>query len=159
MLLLNIKNIYVFPTIDANLTPLYYVHTLQRKSHLCISFLGIARHQPQFKHSFVCERFIQSQDRSTYFLQQNRRMWEYINRSQTHECGKWEWDPDIPFLKIFVSKFLYLVYAVQVISVQLVKFLLHGNGCYQRLFIQNPIIFIKDLLSVYCISTQNTHNG
>jgi hypothetical protein len=33
-------------------------YTLQRKSHLCIPFLGIARPQPQFPHSFVCERFI-----------------------------------------------------------------------------------------------------
>ncbi len=29
--------------------------TLQRKSHLCIPFLGIARPQPQFPHSCVCE--------------------------------------------------------------------------------------------------------
>jgi hypothetical protein len=33
-------------------------YTLQRKSHLCIPFLGIARPQPQFPHSCVCERFI-----------------------------------------------------------------------------------------------------
>jgi hypothetical protein len=31
---------------------------LQRKSRLCIRFLGIARLQPQFPHSCVCERFI-----------------------------------------------------------------------------------------------------
>ncbi len=31
---------------------------LQRKSHLCITFLGIAWSQPQFPHSCVCERFI-----------------------------------------------------------------------------------------------------
>jgi hypothetical protein len=31
---------------------------LQRKSHLGIHFLGIARPQPQFQHSCVCERFI-----------------------------------------------------------------------------------------------------
>ncbi len=29
---------------------------LQRKSHLCIPVLGIARPQPQFTHSCVCER-------------------------------------------------------------------------------------------------------
>jgi len=23
--------------------------------------------------------------------------WEYIIRSQTHECGNWDWDPAIPF--------------------------------------------------------------
>ncbi len=31
--------------------------------------------------------------------------WEYIIRSQTHECGNWDWDPDIPFLGIFVQIF------------------------------------------------------
>ncbi len=39
--------------------------------------------------------------------------WEYIIRSQVHECGNWDWDPDIPFLGIFVSKFRYFVFAVQ----------------------------------------------
>jgi hypothetical protein len=43
---------------------------LQRQFRLYIPFLGIARPQPQFPHSCVCERFIYSQDRSTYFLQQ-----------------------------------------------------------------------------------------
>jgi hypothetical protein len=31
---------------------------LHRKSDLCIPFLGIARPQPQFPHSCVCELFI-----------------------------------------------------------------------------------------------------
>jgi hypothetical protein len=39
------------------------------------------------------------------------RSWEYINRPQTHKCGNWDWDPDIPFLGIFVSKFRYFVFA------------------------------------------------
>ncbi len=30
------------------------------------------------------------------------RWWEYINRSQTHECGNWVWGRAIPFLGIFV---------------------------------------------------------
>jgi hypothetical protein len=47
-------------------------YTLQRKSHLCIPFLGLGP-QSQVPHSCVCERFIYSQDRSTYFLQQNRQ--------------------------------------------------------------------------------------
>jgi hypothetical protein len=47
---------------------------LQRKSHLCIAFLGIARPQSQCPHSCVCERFIYYQDLSTYFLQQNRQI-------------------------------------------------------------------------------------
>jgi hypothetical protein len=49
-------------------------HTLQRQFRLYIPFLGIARLQPQFLHSCVCERFIYSQDRSTYFLQQKRQL-------------------------------------------------------------------------------------
>ncbi len=47
--------------------------TLQRQFRLYIPFLGIARSQPQFTHSCVCEQFIYSQDRSTYFLQQKRQ--------------------------------------------------------------------------------------
>jgi hypothetical protein len=39
--------------------------------------------------------------------------WEYIIRSQTHECGNWDWGPDIPFLGIFVSNFRHFVFAVQ----------------------------------------------
>ncbi len=37
--------------------------------------------------------------------------WEYIIRSQTHECGNWDWGPDIPFLGIFVSYFRHFVFA------------------------------------------------
>ncbi len=38
--------------------------------------------------------------------------WEYIIRSQTHECGNWDWGPDIPFLGIFVSNFRHFVFAL-----------------------------------------------
>jgi hypothetical protein len=79
-------------------------YTLQRKSHLCIPRKGLARPPSQFPHSCVCERFIYSQDRSTYFpaaeLWQTDP-WEYINHSQT-----------IPFLGIFISNFRYCVFAV-----------------------------------------------
>jgi hypothetical protein len=34
------------------------------------------------------------------------RTWEYIDRSQTHECGNWDWGNAIPFLGIHKSKFL-----------------------------------------------------
>ncbi len=49
--------------------------TLQRKSHLCISFMGIARPQSKFPHSCVCERFILYIPRigPHIFLQQNRQ--------------------------------------------------------------------------------------
>jgi hypothetical protein len=40
--------------------------------------------------------------------------WEYIIRSQTHECGNWDLGPDIPFLGIFVSNFRHFVFAVRI---------------------------------------------
>ncbi len=46
---------------------------LQRNFDLCIPRKGIARPRSQFPQSCVCERFIYSQDRSTYFLQPNRQ--------------------------------------------------------------------------------------
>jgi hypothetical protein len=47
---------------------------LYRKSNLCIPKKGIARPPVPILHSCVCERFIYSQDRSTYvWLQQNRQ--------------------------------------------------------------------------------------
>ncbi len=39
--------------------------------------------------------------------------WEYIIRSQKHECGNWDWGPDIPFLGKFVSNFRHFVFAVR----------------------------------------------
>ncbi len=47
-------------------------------------------------------------------------LWKYIIRSQTHECGNWDGDPDIPFLGIFFCfKFsaFCLCSAVKAISV------------------------------------------
>ena len=46
----------------------------------------------------VCERFIYFQDRSVYSSAAKSvdRSWEYINRSQTHECGNWGWGRAIP---------------------------------------------------------------
>ncbi len=49
---------------------------------------------------------------SVYIFPPADRWWEYINHSQTHECWNWDWDPDNPFLGIFVSKFRYFVFAV-----------------------------------------------
>ncbi len=48
--------------------------TVQRKSSLSIPFLGLARPQSRFPSSCVWKRFIYCQDRSTYFLQQNRQI-------------------------------------------------------------------------------------
>ncbi len=54
---------------------------------------GITRPQSQFPHSCVCERFIYSHDGSAYSAAGKYvdRSWEYINRSQPHECGIWDW--------------------------------------------------------------------
>ncbi len=41
--------------------------------------------------------------------------WEYIVRSQTYECGNWDWGPNIPFLGIFVSNFRHFVFAVRLL--------------------------------------------
>ncbi len=81
------------------------------------SFLGIARPQSKSPHSCVCERFIYSQDRSTYFPAEEwaDQSWEYINHSQTHKCGDWDYGHAIPFLGIFVSNFrpwFFAVYSV-----------------------------------------------
>jgi hypothetical protein len=38
--------------------------------------------------------------------------WEYIIRSQTHECGNCDGGPVIPFLGIIVSNFRHFVFAV-----------------------------------------------
>ncbi len=65
--------------------------TLQGQFCLCNPFLGIARPQPQFLHSCVCERFIYSQDRSTYFLQQKRQIQrgniKFAHRHKNVEIG------------------------------------------------------------------------
>jgi hypothetical protein len=74
------------------------------------------RHQFQFPQSCVYELFIFSQDPSTYFpaAEKADRSWEYINRSQTHECGNRDCGRAIPFLGISVSNFRYWFFAVHV---------------------------------------------
>ncbi len=60
------------------------------------------RPQFQFPHSCVCERFIYSYVGSANSAAGKYvdRSWEYINRSQTHERGNWDWGRTIPFLRI-----------------------------------------------------------
>ncbi len=55
-------------------------------------FLGIGRPQSQFPHACVYERFIYSQDRSTYLAaaKQTNRSQKYINLSQIYERRDWE---------------------------------------------------------------------
>jgi hypothetical protein len=59
----------------------FFYPALQRKFHLCIPFLRIARPQSPFPHSCVCERFIlYSQDQSTYLAaaKYTDRSWKYL---------------------------------------------------------------------------------
>jgi hypothetical protein len=46
----------------------------------------------QFLHSYISERFIYFQDRFAYSAAGKYvdRSWEYINCTQTHECGNWD---------------------------------------------------------------------
>jgi hypothetical protein len=65
--------------------------------------------QSQFPHSWVCERFIYSDDRSAYSAAGN--MWTdpgntYINLSQTHEGENWDWGRAIPRKVIHKCDFL-----------------------------------------------------
>ncbi len=101
----------------------------QRKSHLCIPFMGIlgkfetniprkgiARPQSQFPPSneSVSDLYMYYHRRSPFFCCRKyvNRSWEYINRSQTHEGGNWDWGRAILFLGIFVSNFQYWFFAV-----------------------------------------------
>ncbi len=92
-----------------------FVHPLHRKSHLCSRRKGIARPQSQFPH-FMCLWEIYIFPRSVHIFSCSRigrpSVGIYINHSQTHECGNWDWGPAAPFLGIFVSNFRYFVFAV-----------------------------------------------
>jgi hypothetical protein len=88
--------------------------TLQTKSEIYIPRHETARPRSQFPHACIRERFIYSLDRSTYSAaaKQADRSWEYINRWQIHEWRNWERGRAVSFLGIFVSNFLYSVFAV-----------------------------------------------
>ncbi len=58
------------------------------KIRFMYSQTGTARPRSQFLHSGIGEQFIYSQDLSA-FLAAGRSS-AYINRSEIHECGKWE---------------------------------------------------------------------
>ncbi len=58
---------------------------MQRKSHLCIILLGIARPQSQFPDSCVCERLI-PRIGPHIFLQQNRQITKYLHIQSTEQC-------------------------------------------------------------------------
>ncbi len=84
--------------------PLLSVYTLQKhnteNSKQIFPEKELRGLSPKFPHSCFYERFVNFQDRSAYSVAGKYvdRFREYINRSQTHECGNWDWGHAIPFL-------------------------------------------------------------
>ncbi len=68
---------------------------------------------PNFRiHVSVSDLYIPRIGTHISSSRKGRPSWEYIIRSQTHECGNWDWGPNSPFLGIFVSNFRHFVFAV-----------------------------------------------
>ncbi len=58
---------------------------------------GISGPQSQFSDSCVCERIIIPRWSCRFCWRKYvDRSWEYVNRSQTHECRNWGWGRAIP---------------------------------------------------------------
>ncbi len=76
--------------------------------------LGVARPQPQFPHSCVCERFMYIFPGLVHIFPAaefiGRLIMGYIKRAQTHECGMWLHNF---FSGNFCSNFWYWFFAVQ----------------------------------------------
>jgi hypothetical protein len=64
------------------------------------------------------------------------RSWKYINRSQTHECGNWDWGRAIP------RKGIQKCYYRCSVPTQFLKYFL-------------DILYIKDEMQRYLCNTQN----
>jgi hypothetical protein len=62
---------------------------------------GISGSQSQFPHSCVCERSVSL----FYWRKDVDQSWDYINRSQTHECWNWDWGRAIPRKGIHIGDF------------------------------------------------------
>jgi hypothetical protein len=74
-----------------------------------------------YTHICICERFIYFEERSAYSAAGKYvdRSWEYVNRSQTHECRDWGWGRAIPrkgihkwdFLAVYIYEMLLLPFS------------------------------------------------
>jgi hypothetical protein len=84
-----VYRIHYSNTLAHNFPSLLYTirRALQRRSDLCFPRNQTVRPRSQFPYSSICERFIYSQDRSTYFAAAKLadRSWEFINRSQIYD--------------------------------------------------------------------------
>jgi hypothetical protein len=107
------KNLYMKKGLLFLFVSSYTVNTAKNqypKFETNIPRKGIAQPQSQFPHWFVFERFIYSHDQPAYSSAGNMWIvdlsWEYINRSQTHDCGNWNWGratPEKEYRGIFVA--------------------------------------------------------
>ncbi len=94
----------------------YIAKTLYRTSKKMFPEMKLrARPRSQFPHSYFCERFIYSHDRSFYFAAENRRIYLRIYKSLT---DTWMWKLEklgraVLFLRIHKSDVLCSVFRVQ----------------------------------------------
>ncbi len=126
----SVKNLKFYPHTFLPVTISTSIFTAT-KFHWCIPRKGITRPQYQFSYSCVCERFIHSQDPSTYFPAADiGSLIVGIYKSLTDTCsGNSDWGRKIPFLGIFVLNFRYCVFAVLVENpVKKIYDLVHGIG-------------------------------
>ncbi len=74
-----------------------------------------ARPCSQFLHSCVYERFINYKNQSASLAAEKKedRSWEYINRSQTHDCGNWETERYNSVLEITGAQFNFWEYIIR----------------------------------------------
>jgi hypothetical protein len=106
----------------SGLTNSVHVHALQRKSHLCIPFLGIARPQSQFLHSCVSEQCI-PRIGPLIFLQQNRHI-DCGNIEIAHACGNWDFGQTL---------FLFWKYIFRIFSIVSLQRWRNGDTVYLKL--------------------------
>jgi hypothetical protein len=88
---------------------------LQRNLDLSIPRKGTARPQTQFPHSCVCsDLYIHTIGPPIYLhaAEYADQWWEYINRTQKHECKNRDCGRGVPFMGIYVYNFRYSIFAV-----------------------------------------------
>jgi hypothetical protein len=87
--------------------------TLQRKSHLCIPFLGMCGLSPNFHiHVSVGVLYITRNGPNISCSRIGRSIVGIYKSLKTHACGNWDCGRALPFLGIFVSNFRYCFFAV-----------------------------------------------
>jgi hypothetical protein len=106
---------------DCRKSLIYTPKTKYRNFETNIPRKGISGSQSQFPHSCVCERFIYSHDRPASLFCWRKyvdRSWDYINRSQTHECWNWGWGRAIPRKGIHKEDFRCSVWKIVLYCIQ-----------------------------------------